>query len=165
MNRRGLLKLLGLGTLAAMVPLPDISATISNFFVPTRGGAFSDRLENQILNHVFHGEPMGSRGVTYIALFTAYDRDTVKEVNHAWYRRQKGYWSPAIEGKAFNQFPVAFPICTTDVRITHVGILEQRLGGHALFGPHKLDCEKFIRPGDTLMFATGDLSVDIGADI
>ncbi len=174
MNRRGLLKALGLGALAVMVPLPDVSGAVNRIFATARHGVMSDRLENQILDHVFRGMPMAARGVVYVALFTSYDKSLypqarhapgepggLAEINHAWYRRQRVFFSPAKDGKSFNLKDIYFPKATTRVRVTHAAIMEKRLRGERLFGPYKLAQDKWLLPEDVFAFFKGELFVEI----
>lgn len=110
--------------------------------------AFSDYLEEGILNHTLRGQSMSTPSTIYIALFTSNptDANSGAEVVDSSYLRQdaakggsiaSGWTAPTTssDGKMSSnakliQFP---PIADGSVTISHYGIFDSLTGGNLLY--------------------------------
>jgi len=110
--------------------------------------AFSDHLEEGILEHTLRGNPLSTPSNIYVALFTSdpTDANTGTEVADSSYLRQdaakggtidSGWTAPAPSGDGtmtsnakLLQFP---PIADGTVTITHYAIYDAQSGGNMLY--------------------------------
>lgn len=110
--------------------------------------AFSDYLEEGILQHTLRGNSLPTPSTIYIALFTSdpTDADTGDEVSDSGYIRQdaakggtieSGWTSPAISGDGMMcsnakliQFP---PVADGSVTVTHYALFDAQAGGNMLY--------------------------------
>jgi len=138
-------------------------------------GAFSDYLENKILDHVLNN----GRALTYtppttlyIALFTAVGglEDNVEgsqtEVSGGSYARQSldgsaNYFDVTAAGATSNHGDIEFPVTTGDWgTITHVAIMDALTSGNVLIWG-ELTSSKIIETGDQFKFTAGNLDITL----
>jgi len=138
-------------------------------------GAFSDYLENEILDHVLNN----GRSLTYtpastlyIALFTSSGglenntEGSQTEVSGGAYARQSlngssNYFTVAAAGATANYDDIEFPVATGDWgTITHVAIMDALTSGNVLIWG-ELTSSKIIETGDQFKFTAGNLDITL----
>jgi len=138
-------------------------------------GAFSDYLENKVLDHVLNN----GRALTYappttlyFALFTSsggLENNTVgeqTEITGTPYARQAldgstNYFTVSSGGAVSNYDDVEFPVATQDWgTITHVAIMDALTSGNVLIWG-ALISSKIIENGDQFKFTAGNLDITI----
>lgn len=143
--------------------------------------AFSNYVEEQILNWTLRGAALSARTSVYIALFTGPPGEdgTANEVNPAtspWsnYERQDAAdgasielgWSVPASGAvatvSTNSKAIEFPANNggASVTVTHVGLFDNAVGGNFLYGG-ALESQKTLNPGDVLSFKANTLEVSV----
>ena len=131
--------------------------------------AFSDYLEQAILNHIFRNTAIFTPPANvYLALFTAAPSDSGggTEVSGGSYARKAvsttGQWSaPGVGGLTDNINAQAFPTATASWgTVTHVGIFDAASAGNLLFHG-ALTVSKTVGSGDTFQFNAGDLDITL----
>ena len=131
--------------------------------------AFSDYLEQAILNHIFRNTAIFTPPANvYLALFTAAPSDSGggTEVTGGSYARKAvsttGQWSaPGVGGLTDNINAQAFVTATANWgTITHFGIFDAASAGNLLFHG-ALTASKVVNSGDTIQFAAGDLDITL----
>ena len=131
--------------------------------------AFSDYLEQAILNHIFRNTAIFTPPANvYLALFTAAPSDSGggTEVSGGSYARKAvsttGQWSaPGVGGLTDNINAQAFPTATASWgTVTHVGIFDAASAGNLLFHG-ALTVSKTVGSGDTFQFSAGDLDITL----
>lgn len=110
--------------------------------------AFSDHLEQGILDHTLRGNSLPTPSTIYLALFTndPTDADAGMEVADTAYVRQdmakggvisSGWSAPAAEGegtKVSNAKVIQFPpVADAAVQVTHYGLYDSQTGGNLLY--------------------------------
>jgi len=138
-------------------------------------GAFSDYLENEILDHILNNgrsQTYTPAATLYIALFTSsggLENDTSgeqTEVSGGSYARQSldgssNYFTVASSGASSNYADIEFPVATGDWgTISHVAIMDGLTGGHVLFWG-ALTTSKLIETGDQFKFVAGNLDISL----
>ncbi len=131
--------------------------------------AFSNYLENELVNAVLRGGTYNGGGV-YIALFTADpgEEGTSGELSDSNYSRQHAHTSVVSDGftvpsngSTTNTKNIVFPpILDTQVTITHWGIFSAQNAGNMLFHASLLN-PKTLDPTDVLSFPTGALTITL----
>jgi len=138
-------------------------------------GAFSDYLENEILDHVLNN----GRALTYtppttlyIALFTSSGglenntEGSQTEVSGGAYARQSlngstNYFTVAASGATSNYDDIEFPVATDDWgTITHVAVMDALTSGNVLIWG-ALTSSKIIENGDQFKFTAGNLDITL----
>jgi len=129
--------------------------------------AFSDYLENELLDHIFLTGDYVSETDLFIALCTSTpdDADTTApagELSGGGYLRvQCNTWDLAAGGATENSQTVTFPQATADLgTVTHFAICNAITVG-AMLASGALSSPRVISSGDTASFATGDLDVTL----
>jgi len=127
-------------------------------------GAFSDYLENKLLDHVLRVTAYPQPSALYLAAYTSNptDADTGTEVSGGGYARQAITFGASSGGQSKNNATVEFPLATANWgTITHIAIRDALTGGNLLFyGP--LDATITINTNEILRFQAN--SITIGAD-
>lgn len=124
--------------------------------------AFSDYLENAVLEHVLGGAAL-SQPTPYVGLFTAAPSDSGggTEVTGGSYARVATGAFSATSGTADNDADIEFPEATASWgTITHFGIFDAVSGGNLLVHG-ALDASVAIATGDVFRFNAGDLDVSL----
>jgi hypothetical protein len=133
--------------------------------------AFTNYLENKIIDHLFQNTAYTGPATLYIALFTAVtdgEAGTVTEVSGGSYARATvtasvGNWADATgnNGTTTNVAVVAFPSATADWgTITHFGVYDASSAGNLLiYSP--LAASRTITTGTLVSFNAGNLSVQV----
>ena len=129
--------------------------------------AFSDYLENEVLDHIFLTGDYVSETNLYIALCTSTPLDAnttapAGELSGGGYLRIKcNTWDLAAAGATENTQTVTFPQATADLgTVTHFAICNKTTVG-AMLAWGALSSSRVISSGDTASFATGDLDVTL----
>ena len=129
--------------------------------------AFSDYLENEVLDHIFKTGDYVSETNLYVALCTSTPLDAnttapAGELTGGGYLRIKcNTWDLAAAGATENSQTVTFPQATADLgTVTHFALCNKTtLGNHLAWGA--LSSPRVISSGDTASFASGDLDVTL----
>lgn len=125
--------------------------------------AFSDFLENAVLNHVLRNSPYTAPTAVYVALFTAAPSDAGggTEVSGGAYARQAVTFGAASGGSVTNSAAVNFPKATAAWgTVTHFALFDAATAGNMLvWAP--LSASKAINTDDTASYAIGALSVTL----
>lgn len=135
--------------------------------------AFSDYLEEGILNHTLRGQTLSTPSTIYVALFTndPSDDDSGDELDDSAYERQDaakgdsisaGWTSPSTSGDGMAvsndkviQFP---PIADGSVTVTHYGLFDAKTGGNLLYHG-EFTVAKTLEVNDVLSIDVGGLQV------
>ena len=126
-------------------------------------GAFSDYLENKILDLTLRQVAFSTPAPAKIALYTSppYDGGTGTEVSGGGYVRQTGTFAAAANGKTSNSAVISFPAATSGWgTVTHFGIFDATTGGNLLYWA-PLTQSKAISTGDVARFNVGTLTVSL----
>ena len=124
--------------------------------------AFSNYLENKVLDHVFGGVPYSAPATLYLALYTSDpgDGNTGTECSGTSYARQTITFT-VVNDTASNNAAVEFPVAGSSWgTITHVGILDQLTSGN-LLAHGALTASKAIASGDVFRVENGDLDITL----
>lgn len=124
--------------------------------------AFSNYLENKVLDHVFGGVPYSAPATLYLALYTSDpgDGNTGTECSGTSYARQTIAFT-VVTDTASNNAAVEFPVAGSSWgTITHVGILDQLTSGN-LLAHGALTASKAIASGDVFRVELGDLDITL----
>jgi hypothetical protein len=133
--------------------------------------AFTNYLENKLIDHIFQNTTFTSPSTLYVALFTAVsdgEAGTVTEVSGGDYARvavtaNSSNWADATgnNGTTSNVNAVTFPAATADWgTVTHFGIYDASTAGNLLVYA-ALTSSRNITNGSTPSFAAGALTVQI----
>lgn len=131
--------------------------------------AFSDFLEQAILNHLFRNTDIGVPPANvYIALFTTATTDAGggTEVTGGAYARvtvstTTQWTAPGVAGLTDNINDIVFPTATANWgTITHVAIMDALTAGNMLFHG-ALAASKVVNSGDIFKFLAGALDVTL----
>lgn len=137
--------------------------------------AFSDYLEENILNHTLRGQTLSTPSTVYLALFTSDPSDAASgnEVIDSAYIRQdmakgdtisSGWTAPAPSGDGMAvsnakviQFP---PVADGTITVTHYGLFDALTGGNLLYHG-SFTVAKTLEINDVLSVDIGGLQVII----
>ena len=133
--------------------------------------AFSDFLENELLDHVLRNEAYTAPSSVWIALFTAdngLEAGTITgEVSGGAYARievggTSGLtFSVASAGSSSNEQDITFPTATADWgTVSYAAIMDASTGGNVLFHG-ALTVAKTVNNGDTFKFNAGDMTITL----
>jgi hypothetical protein len=126
--------------------------------------AFSDYLENELLDHALGTAEYPVPSAVYVALATASFSDantTANEVSTSGtaYARQAATFAAASSGSAATSATITFPTATANWgTITHFGIYDASTAGNLLYHG-ALTTSKVINNGDTFEIQSGNLTV------
>jgi hypothetical protein len=127
--------------------------------------AFSDYLENKVLDHLFGNTPFATPNTIYFALFTTAPSDAGGgvEVSGNGYARAAiqntdANWSPAASGQKRNSVVLAFPEASGSWgTVIAIGIFDAATGGNLLL--HSTINSRTVVAGDVPRFAVNGISV------
>jgi len=129
--------------------------------------AFSDYLENELLDHTLKNLAFTSPAAVYVALATASFADdnsgTANEISTTGtaYARQAATFAAASGGSASTSATITFPTATANWgTITHFGIYDASTAGNLLYHG-ALTASKVINNGDTFEIQAGNLTVTL----
>jgi hypothetical protein len=126
--------------------------------------AFSDYLENALLNATLRGVAYIAPSTVYVALFTSDPTDTGTggtEVTGGAYARQAITFNAPTAGSASNSADVLFPIATAAWgTITHLAFFDAATAGNMLYSG-QLTTAKTIATDDQLKLAAGNVTVTL----
>jgi len=125
--------------------------------------AFSDYLEDKVLDHVFGGNAFTAPSTLYVALFTVAPSDTGggTEVSGGAYARQTATFnvSGTNPTEASNTASIEYPTATASYgTVLAVGVFDALSGGN-LLAYSTLTTNKAIDTGDVFRINTGDLDI------
>lgn len=137
--------------------------------------AFSDYLEQGVLNHTLRGSTLATPAAVYVALFTAdpTDAGSGAEVADSGYARQDaakgaaidtGWNAPSTSGAGYvctNAKTLEYPpIADGQVTVTHWAIFDASVGGNLLF--HGVfDTPRTLQIDDVVSISSGALSITL----
>lgn len=125
--------------------------------------AFSNYLEDKVLDHVFGGTTLSQPANVYLALFTAAPSDAGggTEVSGGAYARVAITFGASSGGTKSNSADIDFAQATANWgTITHVGIFDAASAGN-LLAHGALSASKTVNNGDTFSIPTGSLDVSL----
>jgi acyl-coenzyme A synthetase/AMP-(fatty) acid ligase len=125
--------------------------------------AFSDYLENALLNHILRNTAMTSPSEVYVALFTSATTGAGggTEVSGGGYARQQVSFNAPSNGSVTNSADVTFPEATADWgTISHFAIYDAATNGNMLFHG-ALDTAKNVNTGDVFKFPAGAITITL----
>ena len=129
-------------------------------------GAFSDYLEDKIVEHFLRNNAVASPVTVYLALFQSDPGEAAGGTETAYtnYARQASTWTAKdASGQTKNSATITFPAngnASASVAITHAAIYDAAVGGNRLlYGP--LAATKTLEVGDVLSFAANALTLTI----
>lgn len=129
--------------------------------------AFSDYLENELLDHTLKNLAFTSPAAVYVALATASFADdnsgTANEISTTGtaYARQAATFAAASGGSASTSATITYPTATANWgTITHFGIYDASTAGNLLYHG-ALTASKIINSGDTFEIQAGNLTVTL----
>ena len=124
--------------------------------------AFSNYLENKVLDHVFGGNAYSAPGTLYLALYTSDpgDDNSGTECSGTSYARQTIAFT-VTNDTASNTSAVEFPTAGSAWgTITHVGILDALTSGN-LLAHGALTASKTVAQGDVFRVPAADLDITL----
>lgn len=124
--------------------------------------AFSDYLENKVLDHVFGGVAYSAPATLYLALYTSDpgDDNSGTECSGTSYARQTIAFT-VTNDTASNTSAVEFPTAGSAWgTITHVGILDALTSGN-LLAHGALTASKTVAQGDVFRVPAADLDITL----
>ena len=125
--------------------------------------AFSNYLENELLDHTLGTASYTAPGTVYLALFTTdpTDAGTGTELSGDGYSRQAVTFGAASGGSASNSTEETFTASGGNWgTISHFGLFDAATSGNLLYHG-ALTASKDISDGESLVFAIGDLTVSL----
>lgn len=123
--------------------------------------AFSDYLENKIIDHILRNQAYTPPSTVYMALYTAAPTDAGggTEVNGGSYARQGVGLSVASGGASSNVADITFPTATGDWgTIVACSLMDALTNGNFLMWSN-LDENRTVNNGNTFRFNAGNLAV------
>lgn len=125
--------------------------------------AFSDYLENALLNHTLRNVSLTSPSTVYLGLHTSATNDdnSGTEVSGGAYARQVITFSAPSGGTSASLGAVTFPESTASWgTVTHFGLYDSLVGGNLLFWG-ALVVSKTVDSGDVFTVPSGNLTVTL----
>jgi len=126
--------------------------------------AFSDYLENALLNHVLRNTPLATPGLqVWVALFDGDPGEggiSATECTFTGYARQQvNAWDAPAGGATQNTNAITFGPLTggAPANVAGVGIFDANAGGNLLY--HGAATARTLNAGDSYQFAAGNLDV------
>lgn len=122
-------------------------------------GAFSDYLEEKIVEHFLRNNPITPPTTVYVGLFESNPGEALggTETAYTGYARQSSAWTALdANGQTKNVAALTFPAngnSTASVTITHLALFDASTAGNRLFYA-ALTAPKTLSPGDVLSFAS-----------
>lgn len=128
--------------------------------------AFSDYLENALLNHVLRNTVLTSPTTVYLALFTsssssaALEAGTItNEVTGGTYARQAVTFAAPAAGATENSGAISFTNMPAGT-VAYVAVMDAATAGNVLFHG-ALTTSRTLNLGDTFTIAAGDLDISV----
>lgn len=121
-------------------------------------GAFSNYLEEKIVEHVLRNNAITPPTTVYVALFESDPGEATggTETAYTGYARQPAAWTALdANGQTKNVDALTFPAngnAAASVTITHLALYDAATNGNCLFYA-QLSASKTLSPGDVLSFA------------
>ncbi len=127
--------------------------------------AFSNYLENALVNHVLRNTPLTTPGTNvWIALYKSdpTDADAGTEVTGGSYqRKQCTAWDAPANGVTKNTNDIVFDTATSDWgTITHIGVRDAQTNGNLMFFC-PLNTSKAVSINDTFKIPAGQLTITL----
>jgi hypothetical protein len=126
--------------------------------------AFSDYLENELLDHTLGGAAYSSPASVYVGLATssfADDNSGAGEISGGAYARKAASFAAASSGSCSTDTTITWDTATADWgTITHFGIFDASTAGNLLYHG-ALTASKVISNGDTFEIQSGNLTVTL----
>lgn len=125
-------------------------------------GAFSNYLEEKIVEHFLRKNAVSPPSTVYVALFQSDPGETGAgtETTYTGYARQASTWTATdANGQTKNSASLTFPAngnTTASVTITHLALFDSATAGNSLFYS-QLSSPKTLQPGDVLSFAANSV--------
>ena len=125
-------------------------------------GAFSNYLEEKIVEHFLRNNPITPPVTVYVALFESDPGEAAGGTETAFtgYARQSSAWTALdANGQTKNSGAVTFPAngnAVNAVTITHIALYDAATAGNRLFYA-AMSASKTLSPGDVLSFAANAL--------
>lgn len=122
-------------------------------------GAFSNYLEEKIVEHFLRNNPITPPVTVYVGLFESDpgEANGGTETAYTGYARQSASWTALdANGQTKNVAALTFPAngnAATSVTITHLALFDASTAGNRLFYA-QLSAPKTLSPGDVLSFAS-----------
>jgi hypothetical protein len=123
-------------------------------------GAFSNYMEDKIVEHFLRNNPTTPPAAVYVGLFESNPGEGATggtETSYTNYARQIAAWTALdANGQTKNAATVTFPAngnASATVTITHLCLFDSATAGNRLFYA-ALSAPKTLSPGDVLSFAT-----------
>ena len=127
-------------------------------------GAFSDYLEEAIINHFLRGQAQIAPSKVYIGLFEtdAGEDGSGTETTYTGYERQESEWGAPSGGKTVNDAVITFPQNqdAQPVTISHIALFDAQTGGNQLFRAQLLSA-RTLEQGDSLAFDAGAVELQV----
>lgn len=125
--------------------------------------AFSDYLEDALLDHVLGNTAFTQPASVEVALFTSDSGDlesnsVANEVDGGSYSRQTATFGAASGGSASNDADISFTDMPAET-VTHVAVMDGSSDDVLFHG--ELTASKTLNAGDTFTIATGDLDITL----
>jgi len=123
--------------------------------------AKSNYLENKVIDHFLGTTSTTAPSAVYLALFTSdpTDAGSGTEVSGNGYSRQEITFASASSGSASSNTPEEFTASGGAFgTVTHFGIFDASTSGNLLYHG-ALTASKTIADGDTLRFASGNITI------
>ena len=121
-------------------------------------GAFSNYMEEKIVEHFLRNNPVTPPAKVYVALFESDPGEALdgKEASYVGYARQECAWTALdANGQTKSVNAMTFPAngnTTASVTITHIAMFDAATAGNRLLYS-QLTAPKTLSPGDVLSFA------------
>lgn len=122
-------------------------------------GAFSNYLEEKIVEHFLRNNPITPPAAIHVALFESDPGEAAAgtETAYTGYARQAATWTALdANGQTKNANALTFPAngnATASVTITHLALYDAATDGNRLFYA-QLSAPKTLSPGDVISFAS-----------
>lgn len=126
-------------------------------------GAFTDYLENKLLDHSLGTNTFTKPTAVYLGLFTAAPGEGGggTEVSGGGYARQAVTFAAASGGTTSNSADITFPTATANWgTITHVALFDASTGGNMLYYG-ALTSSVVINSGQQFVILAGDLDITL----
>ena len=121
-------------------------------------GAFSNYLEEKIVEHFLRNNAISPPATVYVGLFESDPGEAAAGTETAFtgYARQSSAWTALdVNGQTKNTGALTFPAngnASASVTITHIALFDAATAGNRLFYA-SLSSSKTLSPGDVLSFA------------
>jgi hypothetical protein len=155
-----------------------VAAAFALLPVPVQAQAFSDYLENKLIDYVFRAQAFSAPATTYIALYTAacndagggtevtggnYSRQAVTSSMANWAGTQGAGTTSASSGTGgvtSNNNAISWGTVTWSGTVTHWAVLDASTAGNMLICA-ALTASQAVSSGNTVQFAAGALTITL----